>query len=225
MGPGRTGVPAGAVAPTRVVQRRRRRGGLLALLLALGLAAVGWAVGLQVAQLPAAANTPTPELLAAACALGGVGVALVLIGLVGRRAGFTGFLATLATVGVVLMTLSPVPTFWRDGMGDRTLVASSMGATAVRWGVGDTTLDLTGATAGQTFTVQQAAGQVTVLVPSGTSVDVRTTLKAGDLKVGGQQVDHDGAGLTDDRSFGSGATNVAVVVDLGVGDVVVKEKS
>ncbi|GAA1899566.1 PspC domain-containing protein [Lapillicoccus jejuensis] len=224
MGPGRTGVPAAAVAPTRVVQRRRRRGGLLALLLAIGLAAVGWAVGLQVAQLPAAAGTPTPELVAAACALGGVGLALVVIGLVGRRAGFTGFLATVATVGVVVMTLSPVPTFWRDGMGDRMLVAGSMTSPSARWGVGDTTLDLTGATDGQTYNVQQAAGQVTVLVPSGTSANVRTALKAGDLKIGDQQVEHDGAGLTDDRTFGSGSTSVSVVVDLGVGDVVVKEK-
>ena len=95
------------------------------------------------AQLPAVGAAPAPELVAAACALGGVGVALVIIGLLGRRAGFTGFLATLATLGVVLMTLSPVPTFWRDGMGDRTVVASSMDTTAVRWGVGDTTLDLT----------------------------------------------------------------------------------
>lgn len=225
MGPGRTGVPAPAgPAPVRVVQRRRRRGGLLGLLLALGLAAVGWAVGLQVAGMPAVGTAPRPELVAAACALGGAGLALVLIGLVGRRAGFTGLLTTVAAVGVVMATLSPVPTFWRDGMGDRTLLASSLTSTDVRWGVGDTTLDLSGATDGQAYTLRQAAGTVTVLVPAGTTATVATSLKAGDLEVGGTSVDHDGAGLTTTRTLGSGATEVSVSVTLGVGDVVVKEK-
>ena len=96
MGPGRTGVVA---APDRVVHRPRRRGGFLGLLLTAGLAVAGYGLGQWYAEQSGFAGSP--EVLAAGFAVAGAGLALLVVGLTGRRAGFTAFLVTLAALATV----------------------------------------------------------------------------------------------------------------------------
>ena len=96
MGPGRTGVVA---APARVVHRPRRRGGFLGLLLTVGLAVAGYGLGQWYAA--GTGFEGSPEVLAAGFAVAGAGLALLVVGLTGRRAGFTAFLVALAALATV----------------------------------------------------------------------------------------------------------------------------
>lgn len=229
MGPGRTGTVS-PPAP-RVVRKRRRRAGILGLLLTVGLALAAYGVGTQAA--PDVSSTASPEAVGLAAALAAAGLALVLIGLVGRRAGFAGFLATaLAVVAVLSTTTSPdfVTGGLKGGLGDRTWVASSQPAGGFRLGFGDATLDLTGAADGGTVTVKVGAGDLTITVPKGTTATTTARVGAGDVAI--RQADGStrkdggvgsGNDLTDYR-IGSGSTAVTLHAELGAGNLTIVEE-
>ena len=86
------------------MRERRRRGGLLGLLLTAGLAVAGYGVATALAA--AYGWSGSPETIALAGALVGAGLGLLLIGAIGRRAGFTGFLVTLLAVVTLGSTVS-----------------------------------------------------------------------------------------------------------------------
>ena len=222
MGPGRTG--AVAAPPPRIVRDRRRRGGFLGLLLVVGLAVAGYAGGTQL-QSGFAWPTSTPVTFALACTLGGVGLALFLIGLTGRRAGFLTFLAAVLAIAAVTGTIGPVPGFVKGGLGDRTWTASDgVPAGGYHLAAGQATLDLTGATTGQDISVSQGAGDLTIVVPSGVTATIDASVAAGNLAF--QQPD--GTSSRDDgvdsvnRPFGTGATTITVTAHLGAGNLTIK---
>ncbi|MEO7061964.1 MAG: PspC domain-containing protein [Lapillicoccus sp.] len=234
MGPGRTG-PVSA-PPPRIVRDRRRRAGFLGLLLVLGLAVAGYASGTGL-QSHFAWSHSTPEVFALACTLGGVGLALFIVGLTGRRAGFLTFLATLLAIAAVTGTMGQVQATLQGGLGDRTwTLAKGVPPGGFRLGAGDATLDLTGATAGQHITLQQGLGDLTILVPAGVTATIEATVGVGDLKVvdsqgktvtGGLQTGTGQHGSADSvkQTFGTGATTVTVTAHLGAGDLTIKEQS
>ena len=167
MGPGRTGVVA---APERVVHRPRRRGGFLGLLLTVGLAVAGYGLGQWYAGETGFAGSP--EVLAAGFAVAGAGLALIVVGLTGRRAGFTAFLvalAALATVGATSMPAMP-----SGGFGERQWSAASQPTDGFSLTAGDAELNLAGATPGIPIRVAMGAGQLKISVPKENHRHVRT---------------------------------------------------
>jgi len=224
MGPGRTGAVAAPTTTWAPPRAQRRRAGVLGLLLAVGLGVAGAAVGSQVLDgLRAGGRVPPalgPVPFTLGCALAGVGLALVLIGLLGRRAGFTGLLGvvlTAATVGAV----SVPPFVFASGTDDRSWVASQptpVGGYVV--GLGDGRLDLSGARRGQQFDVQVGLGDLTILVPAGVTATIEPTLGLGDLAVdGARKQPTPGSPLV----VGNGPTSVTIRAHLTAGDLIVTE--
>jgi len=224
MGPGRTGVVA---APERVVHRPRRRGGFLGLLLTVGLAVAGYGLGQWYAGETGFAGSP--EVLAAGFAVAGAGLALIVVGLTGRRAGFTAFLvalAALATVGATSMPAMP-----SGGFGERQWSAASQPTDGFSLTAGDAELNLAGATPGIPIRVAMGAGQLKIAVPKENTVTFLPTVKAGQVVVHragatGKEVQggidsQDGQPIT----VGSGPTALTVNIDMVAGELVITEES
>ncbi len=222
MGPGRTGA---VVAPIRVVHRSRPRGGLLGLLLTAGLAVAGYGFGTWYAT--STGFSGNPEVLAAGFAVAGAGLALLVIGLTGRRAGFTAFLVTLAALATVAAT--SVPDLPRGGFGERDWAAVSQPAGGFSLTAGDARLDLDGVTSGTTVAVAMGAGQLNLTVPKSTTVTLIPTVRAGQVVVhrssGGKET-HGGIDAEDGQpiTVGSGPTAVRVDASMVAGEIVITEE-
>jgi phage shock protein PspC (stress-responsive transcriptional regulator) len=223
MGPGRTGT---VVAPERVVHRPRRRGGFLGLLLTAGLAVTGFGLGTWYAG--ESDFSGSPEVLAAGVAVVGAGLALLLIGLAGRRAGFTAFLVTIAALATVAGT--SVPNLRHGGVGERQWVALSQPADGFSLTAGEARLNLNGVPSGNTVNVSMGFGQLNVSVPKGTTATIVPTVRAGQIVVhrpGEDKQVHSGVDAENAQpiSVGSGDTKVTLNVNMVAGEIVVTEES
>jgi phage shock protein PspC (stress-responsive transcriptional regulator) len=223
MGPGRTGT---VVAPERVVHRPRRRGGFLGLLLTAGLAVAGYGLGTWYAG--ASGFSGSPEVLAAGVAVVGAGLALLLIGLAGRRAGFTVFLVTIAAVATVAAT--SVPNLPHGGVGERQWVALSQPAGGFSLTAGEARLNLNGMASGDTVNVSMGFGQLNVSVPKGTTATIVPTVKAGQVVVhrpGEDKAVHSGVDAENAQpiTVGSGDTAITLNVTMVAGEIVVTQES
>ena len=223
MGPGRTGT---VVAPERVVHRPRRRGGFLGLLLTAGLAVTGFGLGTWYAG--ESDFSGSPEVLAAGVAVVGAGLALLLIGLAGRRAGFTAFLVTIAALATVAGT--SVPNLPHGGVGERQWVALSQPADGFSLTAGEARLNLNGVQTGNTVNVSMGFGQLNVSVPKGTTATIVPTVRAGQIVVhrpGEDKQVHSGIDAENAQpiSVGSGDTKVTLNVNMVAGEIVVTEES
>ena len=223
MGPGRTGT---VVAPERVVHRPRRRGGFLGLLLTAGLAVTGFGLGTWYAG--ESGFSGSPEVLAAGVAVVGAGLALLLIGLAGRRAGFTVFLVTIAALATVAGT--SVPNLRHGGVGERQWVALSQPADGFSLTAGEARLNLNGVQTGNTVNVSMGFGQLNVSVPKGTTATIVPTVRAGQIVVhrpGEDKQVHSGIDAENAQpiSVGSGDTKVTLNVNMVAGEIVVTEES
>jgi len=222
MGPGRTGTIT-PPAP-RVIQKRRRRAGFLGLLLTVGLALAGFAAGSQAAS--RLSLTAAPPVLGLGAALAAAGLALVVIGLLGRSAGLAGFLATALAVVAVLGTVSS-PELVRGGMGDRHWsLTQSTAASSFHLGMGEATLDLAGAGNGSTVEASVGMGELIIKVPAAAGVTVNPRLNAGDITVkradGTQQKYHSDE-LPAALQVGSGTTTTTVNARVGMGTITIEE--
>ena len=223
LGPGRSGV---VVTAPRVVRRNRRRGGLLALLLTAGLAVAGYGLGSLLAT--DRAWPGSPELVGAAFAVAGAGVALVLAGLAGRRAGLSVVLTTaLAATAVLATGLPHVPT---GGFGDRTWSASAPPPGGFALTAGDAKLSLVDAPADGPVRVEIGAGELTVRVPAGTTVDLDATVYVGQVtlrRVAGTEElqGRFGAPEPTTASVGSGPKHIPLNVRLGAGEIILIEET
>jgi phage shock protein PspC (stress-responsive transcriptional regulator) len=223
MGPGRTGT---VVTPERVVHRPRRRGGFLGLLLTAGLAVTGYGLGTWYAG--ESGFSGSPEVLAAGVAVIGAGLALLLIGLAGRRAGFTVFLVTIAALATVAGT--SVPNLPHGGVGERQWVALSQPADGFSLTAGEARLNLNGVQTGNTVNVSMGFGQLNVSVPKGTTATIVPTVRAGQIVVhrpGEDQQVHSGIDAENAQpiNVGSGDTTVTLNVNMVAGEIVVTEES
>jgi phage shock protein PspC (stress-responsive transcriptional regulator) len=223
MGPGRTGAVA---APVRVVHRPRPRGGFLGLLLTAGLAVAGYGLGKWYAT--STGFTGTPEVLAAGFAVAGAGLALLILGLTGRRAGFTAFLVTVAALATVAATA--VPDLPGGGFGERDWTVASQPAGGFTLTAGDARLALEGAADGSTVTVAMGAGQLDVTVPKDATVTFIPTVRAGQVVVhrssGGKET-HGGVDAENGQpiTVGTGPNAVRVNVTMVAGEIVITEES
>ncbi|MEP6649458.1 MAG: PspC domain-containing protein [Lapillicoccus sp.] len=222
MGPGRTGT---IVAPERVVHRPRPRGGFLGLLLTAGLTVAGYGLGKWYAT--SIGFEGSPVVLAAGFAVAGAGLSLLLVGLTGRRAGFTAFLVTMAALVTVAATA--VPPLPAGGFGERTWSATAQPAGGFSLTAGDAELSLVGAPSGSNVKVAMGAGQLTVTVPRGTTATVTTSVRAGQVVVHRAGAGKEVVGGIDATSsgpvtVGSGTSTITVDAHLVAGEIVINEE-
>jgi hypothetical protein len=169
-------------------------------------------------------------------ALTALGVAIVLAGLGtivsglrGRTSGALGALAVLGLIAAVpLGVVTSSSSFW-NGDGTRQFTASDVSATsrteaATGWntGFGDLTVDLTAVPlTGDTLVVPiaLAAGDLTVIVPSGASVDAHVNVGAGAVTwdVAGEHRTQDGVAIDDHTTFTTGSSDPQLRLQIRVG--------
>lgn len=127
-----------------------------------------------------------PVSVAWAVALAALGLALVALGVVGRRAGFVGFLALL-TAGVTAVTaVLPADLSWENSAGDVTAEPQTAAQIEdVTWGFGRVEVDLSkfevSAAEPERMAVDLTAGQVAITVPSDLTVAINSSVGAGEF--------------------------------------------
>ncbi|MFL6101217.1 MAG: PspC domain-containing protein [Actinomycetales bacterium] len=231
--------------PAPVRQRRPSFGGFGALAVA-GLAAIG--AGLTALVMSNGRYDASTSVVAWAVALAVVSAALVVGGLLGRRAGILSLLAVIATIGT-LLAMVPANLSHMQGAGDRTWRPPTAAATKDGYGVGagDGTLDLSGidrATLSQKDPVEVSAsvgfGRLTVRVPADVTVKVRSSAGAGDLEAvssftvndqldpglflrNDDQGDVNGIGVHRTSVIGSGPVQIVVNAKVGFGQVRIEQ--
>ncbi len=170
------------------------------------------------------------------------GVGIIVSGLRGRTSGGLGGLAVLGIlVAVPLGAVQNATWSWTDGgrhdlaaSGEVVLTDRTEAAQGLSLGFGTVTIDLTDVPmTSQTLDVpiSLAAGDLTVVVPSGTSVTADVEAGAGTVRwdVDGTTKSVDGVGL-DPRTFstadvGSDGPQLALQVQIGAGDVSITEEN
>jgi len=232
-GPSPTPFAAGPspTAPNPVVPRRprRRSGGPLMALIAIGLALVTYG---SLTWLGTEFNWGGDHLaIALAGSLAAIGLLLVVLGLAGWRAGFVAFLAAALAVAAWSSTVVPAGIHLGGRVGDATWAPTSVTADAdYRLGAGDGVLDLSGLPKEGLSEARLPAyvglGELRVVVPEGLTVKVVGHVSLGEIRSPGD-TGSDGQGGTDlSRSIviGDGPTEVVVDAGVGVGQLtVVKE--
>ncbi|MGB5952004.1 MAG: PspC domain-containing protein [Ornithinimicrobium sp.] len=209
--------PPGPPAPRR--GRRLSGGGAVA---ALTAGAVLVIVGGLVWSADAINLAGNPVTVAWCAALILLGVVLVTLGLMGRRAGFVGFFAVVAAFAVLVTAPLPAGLRWNGEAGE---VAWTPTATSQQdtyaWGAGEPTLDLTNLTPDDLtvdeIDVDLGAGELVILVPEGLDVLVNSDIGVGSVSLRG-----DNSAVTDSTGgpgrsrFDSGP--IEVDVDFGPPD-------
>ncbi len=145
-------------------------------LLVLGLALVSGVAMHQVATTEGWAGNPTAVGIAAG--VGVLGLAIVIGGLAGRRAGGLAFFAVVGMIAAVATTAAPTGLTQPFQVGDpRHVVTTLTGDTDFQLGLGEMTVDLSGATdyaktpaRPDVVTATMGVGQLTIVVPDGVAV-------------------------------------------------------
>jgi phage shock protein PspC (stress-responsive transcriptional regulator) len=229
-----TSRPAVPVVPPKP---RRRSGGPLMALLALGLALATYG------SLSWAGNsfgwTGDHQSIAMAGSLAALGALLVGLGLAGWRAGFVGFLTIVMAIATLLSTVVPSGIDVGGRVGDVTWSPTSVTAGAnrdtYRVGAGTGVLDLSKlssqalrpTTPAPTLPAYVGVGDLTVLVPPGLNVRVDGHVGLGEILLPGETEGsggHDGSDVSRSTVIGTGPTDVIVDAGVGIGSLtVVKE--
>jgi phage shock protein PspC (stress-responsive transcriptional regulator) len=224
-----------AVPQTQVVPKklRRRSGGPLMALLAIGLALATYG------SLIWAGNTfgwaGNHAAIAFAGSLAAIGLLLVVLGLAGWRAGFVTFLAIVLAVSAWANTVVPSGLVVGGPVGDAVWTPTSVTAGAnYHLGVGDGVLDLTGLPTGglstaiipPTITASVGMGDLKVLVPQGLTVKVVGHVNLGEilLPTDTARNGQGGSEVSQTIVVGEGPTQVVVNAEVGIGQLtLVKE--
>lgn len=243
--PGGTyGPPPTPVAPRPRPPKvpRRRSGGFVSTLLVGGLALATYGATLSIHDRANWAGSD--ETVALAAALGVLGLGTLVLGLLGRRAGFTGFLAVV--LAFVTWTASVVPDVtFGGGIGERTWRPSATDTSAkYRLSIGSAELDLANApdnpgTARQ-IEARVGIGELRIYIPENLTVEVRSSVGAGDISrldtpglgritppgIGGdgdpvQLEGRDGRNISTVETFGTGSPDVVVEAHVGLGQILI----
>jgi phage shock protein PspC (stress-responsive transcriptional regulator) len=234
--------PAAPRPPRPPKVPRRKSGGFISALLVGGLAIAAYGATLSIHD---AANwAGSDETVALAAALAVLGTGTLVLGLLGRRAGFTGFLAIV--LALVTWTASVVPDVtFGGGIGERTWRPSATDTTAkYRLSIGSAELDLAAAqdnpgTARQ-IDARVGIGELKIYIPDNLTVEVRSSVAAGDISrigapdlgpIAPRGVDEDGNPVTLDgrdgrnistvETFGEGDPDVIVDAHVGFGQILI----
>ncbi|WP_195849168.1 PspC domain-containing protein [Arsenicicoccus cauae] len=218
-----------AYVPAR---RRRPTLGWPGTAAAIGLAAAGIGAVLAADQ-TGRIHLDHPYAVAAAAALALVSALLVVVGLAGRRGGFTVPLV-LALAIVTLALGGPLRLDVADGgttissspMDQRWAPTTLDGTSAYRVGAGGGVLDLTSVDRaslhGQEVSLQVGVGEMTVRVPQGMPVRVKTQIGLGDAVVRHPDGSRTDLGETD-TTIGTGTPVLVLRGQIGLGDLIIEE--
>lgn len=233
-GPTPPGPPPGPAAEQTAAQprpprrsRRRRTGGFAAVLLTLGLAAVAFGIGVLLdGPVGFPGDSGTLGLIGATAA---VGFVILALGLSGRRAGFSGVVALCVAVVTAGATLLPSVNPGA-GVGDRVWTPTATSTqTTYALGLGDATLDLTRLPVDPSTPLDYKAslglGDMTVIVPTGLTVDLRAHVGLGEIRDDGRVVASTDRRQRDYRTtIGTGAAELVLAVDLGAGSLTIEHQ-
>jgi phage shock protein PspC (stress-responsive transcriptional regulator) len=223
--------PAPVLPPAPVVPRklRRRSGGALVALLAIGLVLVTYGslswLGSQYRW------EGDHRVIALAGSLAAVGLLLVVLGLAGWRAGFAGFLAVVLAISVGTSAVVPAGIRLGGRAGDVTWAPTAVTTDAsYHLGAGSGVLNLSGLPTEGLSEAKVPAyvglGELKVVVPEGLTVQVVGHVGLGALLLPGEADGHAQGGTDVTRSIvvGNGPTEVVVDAGVGVGQLtIVKE--
>jgi phage shock protein PspC (stress-responsive transcriptional regulator) len=208
---------------------RRRSGGPLMAVLAIGLALVTYG---SLSWLGTEFNWPGDHpAIAMAGSLAAMGLLLVGLGLAGWRAGFVAFLAAVLAITALSSTVVPTGIHAGGPVGDATWAPTSVTADAnYHLGAGNAVLDLGGlASKGLSqarLPVSVGLGDLKVLVPQGLTVRFIGHIGLGEILLPADAANNGQGGIGVARSvvIGTGPTEVVVDAGVGVGQLtVVKE--
>jgi phage shock protein PspC (stress-responsive transcriptional regulator) len=220
------GAPQTYVVPKK---NRRRSGGPLMALLALGLAlatygSLSWAGS-------AFGWTGDHRTIALAGSLAAIGLLLVVLGVAGWRAGFVAFLAVILAVSAWTSAVLPAGFPLAGRVGDTTWApTSATEGLNYHLGVGSGVLDLsklpTQAKSTATIPASVGMGELKVVVPRGLTVEVVGHVGLGEILLPTDPGSNGQSGSDVSRSMliGNGPTEVVVNAGVGIGQLtVVKE--
>ena len=204
--PGVTTAPAPATdmtTPAAPRPTRRPRLGAFGALLVIGATICAYAVAVEFA--PSVAPERHPTELAAAVAVGVLGLALVVVGVLGRRASG---LAVIAIVGAVavgaggFLPESLRPAGGVTSVGEQRWAPARTDPASVSYalGAGSVTLDLSALRPGdgpRVIDIALSAGEVTVIVPAELTVRVEGRLGLGEITRLPSPTDTSGTTLVD----------------------------
>jgi len=197
---------------------RRRSGGGLMALVAIGLALVTYGslswLGTELHW------TGNHAAVAMAGSLAAIGLLLVVLGLAGWRAGFVGFLAVVLAITAWSSAVVPTGIHLGGPVGDRTWTPTAVTSSTYDVSVGNGVLDLGSlpkeGLSEATIPAHVGIGELKVIVPEGLTVRVVGQVGLGNIVSPGDR--NDGQGGTDvSRSVVVGDGPAEVVVDAGVG--------
>jgi phage shock protein PspC (stress-responsive transcriptional regulator) len=223
LSPGPALMQGQTVPRTHPKRLRRRSGGPLMALLALGLAlatygSVIWA-GTRFAW------NGDHQTIALAGALATIGLLLTVLGVAGWRGGFVTFLAIILAVATATSAAVPTGIHVNQGIGDASWAPTSVSAgTDYQLGVGNGVLDLSNlALEGPIATIPASVGigELKIVVPPGLKVEVVGHVSLGEILApngtGGSGAD--GSDVHRSVLIGSGPTDVVVNAEVGIGQL------
>ena len=230
---GQHGEQAGAWGEQAATARRSRRrsGGLLMTLVAVGLAMVAYGGTLWLGD--RLDFSGDHYVIALAATLGALGLLVLGLGVAGWRTGFVGVLAILTAIATLGTGAVADGARWGGRVGDVTWSPTAADLAAdpsYRIGVGDGRLDLRGlpvdGLANPTIPARVGMGDLTVVVPEGLTLALRGHVGLGEITVREPDGTHtrDGSDVQQYVTVGTGPTEVTVDANVGVGQItVVKE--
>lgn len=221
--------PARVPRPPRPPRPRRRRPGSALTLLTLGLGVGAYGTGVL---LDGPTGFPgSGQLLGSILALTVVALAVLTLGLAGRKSGFLGLVVVVLAIGTALSTVSSDAV--RGGIGERTWTPSATTShVSYGLGLGDGTIDLrnlpTTATTPATVDVSVGLGDLTIRLPKGMDAVVVTEMGAGDVSVDGTVVNRfrpgrDGGTSPYTWTTPGSTTDVRVDAHVGAGSVHIEQ--
>lgn len=229
----RSGGPATGPRPARVERRRaprRRRAGALATLCATAAALIAYGLALLVPR-QAGWEHVRPQVFAFAAALAVSALALVFVGMAGRRGGLISLLALILAVGLAI-SADPSSGTWRAGVGDSNWVPTATTDMAYRLGVGEATLDLSSfpqTTAGSapTVTARLGVGELIVSIPSDLTVLVNARAGLGTIDDNGTARPASGGGgqVSLSKTYGGGPPDLVVDASVDLGQITIRKAS
>ena len=208
---------------------RRRSGGGLMALLAIGLALVTYG---SLSWLGSEFHwTGDHRTIAMAGSLAAIGLLLVVLGLAGWRAGFVAFLAVVLAITAWSSAVVPTGIHLGGRVGDATWKPALVATNAnYRVGVGTGVLDLSGlprqGLSEAEIPVYVGLGELKVVVPEGLTVKILGHVGLGEILLPSDLGSNGQGGTAVARSvvIGDGPTEVVVDAGVGVGQLtVVKE--